>query len=315
MTQASSAVHSPPAKTAAVPRRERALDAGVADVLRLGAACVIVLFHAGLPVGGAMTAALGVFTALVVVTATAAPPQPLGHTIRRRARRLLRPFALWGGMLLLLRLADAALSGLDIGAELRGFVPPEGTFAQLWFLPFAFALSLAVAALRPHAAAAPPPAVAIGLAALVSVAWIATLAQSPMPEGLRVFFNFVPAAAFGLVLAALRHSRAALAAAGLAAAGLGLWLGAQGLPETEQLTLGIPLVALALIAPRPRSVFTRLASELSMAVYLCHVVLIAVLFRLLPLDYGSPALGLAALAAALGLSLALVLTRAGRRLI
>lgn len=285
------------------------------DLLRLAAAFVIVLFHAGAPGGQYMNAAMAVFTALMGYLAMAERgAEPVTSILRRRARRLLRPFAIWAALYAALRLADAWMTGEPLSVAIASWLPPLGTMGQLWFLPFAFAASLAVMAARRALPELAPPALALALAVTASAIWLVMLEGAAPVPGLAVYFNFMPALFFGMALASTAGQPLSLVATGGAALALGLWLGSQGIGHTQQLTLGLPLLVIAMHLRRPGGRWSRIAGELSMVVYLLHLFILAVLLRFLPFPMGSLALGLlvAGLSAAAGL--ALLRSGFGRRL-
>ncbi|MGB2893495.1 MAG: hypothetical protein WBC03_11165, partial [Albidovulum sp.] len=78
------------------------------------------------------------------------------------------------------------------------------------------------------------------------------------------------------------------------------------------LYVAVPLIAVALLRPVSGTATTRLAADLSMAVYLLHVLVLAVLLRISPFDLGSIALGLAGFAGAAAIGLVLLPTPLGR---
>lgn len=302
----------PPLQAGAAPLAER--NAAL-DILRLAAALVIVLFHAKAPGGALMPAAMGVFTAMAGHLAmTGRDPGPLAATARRRGHRLLRPLAVWGTLYLGLRLADAAASGMPLGEAVAGWLPPSGTMGPLWFLPFAFVATLAVAALRRHLPALAAPGVALPLAALASALWLLALDGREMPPGIAVLLAYEPSLFFGIALAAAAGDARRLGLCGATALALGLALHAAGIAGSLQLSVAVPLIAGALILNPAGTRATRGAADLSMAVYLLHVPVLAVMLRVLPFRVGSPELGLAGFALAAALGLVLLRGDLGRRL-
>lgn len=302
-----------------VRRREfGAADAGrnaTVDLLRLAAAFVIVLFHARAPGGQYMDAAMAVFTALTGHFAmTAGRALPWMTLLHQRTDRLLRPFLIWATFYLALHLADAAAQGEPVRDALIAWLPPRNTMGQLWFLPFAFAASLAVMAARRALPVLAPPVLALTLAATASAIWLVALDDAALEPGVAVYFNFMPALFFGIALASTAGHPLTLLATGATALILGIWLRAQGIVETRQLTLGLRLVVIAMHLRRPGGRLSRIAADLSMAVYLLHLFVLALLLRVLPLSFGSLVLGIltAALSAALGLLF--LRSTAGRRL-
>jgi len=283
------------------------------DLLRLAAALVIVLFHAKAPGGALMPAALGVFAAMLGLLAMAGADRGgFGALVRRRAGRLLRPFLLWATFYLGLRLVDAAAAQEPILPTLAGWFPPAGTMGPLWFLPFAFLASLAVAAARRAWPATARPLASLSLAAVGSGLWLLGLDLESLPPGIQVFLDYGPALFFGMALAAAGAEPFWLGLTALVAAALGLAAEAAGVAGGQQLYVAVPLIAVALLRPASGTGATRLAAELSMAVYLLHVFVLAVLLRVAPFELGSFALGLAGFAAAAAIGLGLLRTPLGR---
>lgn len=274
------------------------------DVVRFLAAIVIVLFHAKLPVGPAMTASLGFFTATVAFFAAGSLGTPRSPLLRRRVTRLLVPFAIWTGIMLAMKVADSLLTAEPLIPELARWLPPRGTLGQLWFLPFAFVVSELVAFLsaRWHRRAAPPPMVTYVLALVLSGVWLWLLSGVDVPNGIRVLLNFLPSALLGALLSRFAPGVTAMTlAAGLAvAAGLAATLA--GWPETEQLWIGVPVLALCRAFPGRRGAASDLLGAASLPVYLVHVALIAALMRLLPMPIGSTGFAAAAVATAVAVA-------------
>lgn len=302
----------PTANTPAADDSPAARNAAL-DLLRLAAALVIVLFHAKSPGGGWMPAAMGVFTALMAVLAmTGRDRGSLGAAARRRAGRLLRPFAIWAAIYLGLRLADAVAAHQPLGATAAGWFPPEGTMGPLWFLPFAFAASLSLLALRRRVPGIATPRLVLPLATAGSALWLVILDRSDPAPGIAVFLAYEPALFFGVALAGAAASPVWLGLSGAAALGLGLILRAWGTGGTEQLVLSVPLLAAALAFGPPGTRATRAAADLSMAVYLLHVAVLAVMLRTLPFPLGSMELGAAGFAVSALLGRALLRSGPGR---
>ncbi len=286
------------------------------DMLRLAAAFVIVLFHAGSPGGQVMPAAMAIFAALLGYFARADRSDlPVAARVSKRADRLLRPFLVWGAFYAALRVADAWVAQEPALAALVAWLPPQGTMGALWFLPFAFVVSLGVSAACRALPVIATPMVALPLACIVSVLWVPMLDATQPDPALAVYLDYVPAVGFGIALSAAAGVRARLFLTGATALLIGLGLSQAGYGGTMPLTLGIPLLSCALLLPRPGTRLTRTMADLSMAVYLVHLFVLAVSLRVLPTPMGSLALGLVVCGVSTGLGLVLVRSRLGRRLI
>lgn len=320
MNRTAAATGSDPApRPASLSRRPRPAVASPAgrnaalDLLRLAAALVIVLFHAKSPGGAWMPAAMGLFTGLTAFLAmTGRDRGSLPEVAWRRADRLLRPFALWAAFYLGIRLADAAAGHQSLRATAEGWFPPEGTMGPLWFLPFAFAASFCLVALRRRVPALLSPGVALPVAALGSALWLAVLQRADPPPGVAVFLAYEPAIFFGVALAGAAGDARRLCLTGGMALALGLLLEVRGIGGSQQLVFSVPLLAAALILGRPGTRITQVAADLSMAVYLLHVFVLAAMLRILPLPLGSAALGPGVFAVSAVLGLALLRTKPGR---
>lgn len=282
--------------------------------LRLAAAGVIVLFHSHAPGGEHVRTAVAVFMAFLGCFAVRLAGLPPGEVARRRADRLLRPFAIWATVAVLLRLGDELVSGGDPAASLLRWLPPEGTMSQLWFLPFAFVATLAIRALA-GAIDLGRPAVALPLAAAAAALVLPLEQRLGLAPGLAVYVTYLPALFLGIGLAGLLGRPGPLvllAAASLAAA----WLADLALPGhgTLRLAAGVALAALSLALPARAGGTARLVGALSVALYLVHCAVLPVALRLLPWPQGSAALGLAVILASAVGGLVLLRLPYGRRL-
>lgn len=257
---------------------------GAVDALRLAAAVVIVLFHADAPGGSWMSAAMGVFTALLTyyVANGARDGLPALGAIRARAGRLLLPFLLWFAISVALLTADALVGGQDPWGDLRRWLPWTGTMGQLWFLPWAFVVSLVVMALHPLARRAHGGA-ALGLIAAVAALIHVVDAEGtlrPWSNGTAVLLAYLPAAGFGWAIALQRTRPGRLVAFALLSILLGLL--AREWAFQRQLIVGVPLVVAALLAGPVLRGLPLWVADLAMGIYLVHIAVIAIALRFLP---------------------------------
>lgn len=266
---------------------------GTIDLVRLFAAVIIVLFHARAPGGLFMAPAVAAFAAILAFNACNSRPVTGGMT--RRANRYLRPFMAWLAVFVVLRSGDAVLSGESVVDTLLGWFPPAGTMHHLWFLPFGFAVAgLAPWCLR-HLQALVGDAGSILLLALAACAWLAFWADLGLPPGVRIFGLYLPSAALGMALTLVPQRPAPLLFAFLGCLLVGLGLRDLGVNNSVQIYLGMTVVIAALALPLPDRPASRLAADLSLAIYLVHPLVMAVILRLTPLTFGTTALGLAVL--------------------
>ena len=257
------------------------------DVLRLLAAYFVVQVHAHAPGGFLNVAAVGFFAMSMtwfLLVGLERPKAGFGRMLSRRLRRLLVPFALWGAVQVAAKTADALVSGQDIGADLAGWFPPQGHFAQLWYLPWAAMVCALLMALFWRRAirldGAWPLAVLVWAAVLAfSALCIALREWVDWPPLAELFVFYLPSVAIGALLFALRDSRKAmlLAAGAFCAAGLPAW--AAGFIGAQQLVLTAPLMVLALQMPWPAGRLGRHLAPLAFDIYLVHTLVLPVVAR------------------------------------
>ena len=120
------------------------------DYLRMLAAILIVLFHAGAPAGGFSVAAVGVFAFFFAFfTLRSVRAEATDTPIRNKARRLLRPWLTWSLLYAALILGGALTSDQSVPAAFADWLPPHATQYQLWFLPWAFVVALVLIGAAP----------------------------------------------------------------------------------------------------------------------------------------------------------------------
>lgn len=286
------------------------------DFFRLAAAFCILLFHAHVPGFGFDHAAVGFFT--IAAAYFAAQPSHLttfDGALRARTRRILRPFAIWLAIYAAAIIAKALIFGLSPLDRLMIWAPPDGTFFQLWFLPFVFLVSMAAFASAPLLTVMSRTdagfAGLMAAAALVSAAALAVWNAADPPTGLGVFLLYAPSAAIGIALGHARGSGERLIAAAAAAVALGVALAAFGLDGTDQFVFGAPLMALALAAPSVRPDLARAAGDLALGVFLVHALMLSAVETGLGVPVSTP-FG-AAIASALSLGAAAVIRKSSLR--
>ncbi len=299
------------ATTTRYPERNATLD-----LLRLLAAYVIVLFHAKSPGAQFMPAAMAIFAgALGYLAMGYRGDDALAAIVRKRTLRLIRPLLIWGSIYASMQVVDAVQSHEPVLQTLIAWLPPQGTMGALWFLPFAFAASLAIAVARRAVPAIATPTVAVPLAGVVSLLWIWMLDATQPAPSIAVYLDYVPAVFFGVALGTAARNSSLLVLTGAAALAIGLGFRLAGIGGTMPLELGIPLLTCALLLPRPSTGLTLTAAALSMAVYLIHILVLTLSLRLLPFPVGSLDLGLVGICVSSALGLLLIRTVIGRWII
>lgn len=286
---------------------------GLVDTLRFACAIVIVCFHARV-IGPQMVAvAMAIFTLfLTYYGARGARARSLSEVTAARAARLLKPFVFWAALSVFLIAADALNKGMPIGDDLKAWFPPQGTFAQLWFLPFAFGLTMMIELGTRITDRRPGPVASLGLAAVGSVLWLPFWDNLALPNGLEVFGVYMPSVFFALTLAARPDRKdwaLTVIAASVLCAGLLEWL---DYAAAFQLGLGVPLAVYAVTFAGPTSRRSHWMSGVSMPIYLTHTIVLAVLVHSTPFGSGSALLALLTILGAIGVSMGLLSTRLGR---
>ena len=289
---------------------------GLVDTLRFASAIVIVCFHARV-IGPEMVAvAMAIFTLFLTYFSARNPrARSLAEVTSVRASRLLKPFVFWAALSVFLIAADALNKGIPIDTDLKAWFPPQGTFAQLWFLPFAFGLTMVIELGTRITDSRPGHVTSLGLAAVGSVLWMPFWSYLALPNGLEVFGAYLPSVFFALALAA-RPDRKEWAltviAASIFCAGLLEWMGFEA---AFQLGLGVPLAVYAVTFAGPTSHRSRWMSGISMPIYLTHTIVLAVLVHSTRLGSGSILLALLTILGAIFLSMCLLSTRIGREVV
>ncbi|WP_141246475.1 acyltransferase family protein [Actibacterium ureilyticum] len=254
------------------------------DYMRFLAALVIVLFHAHAPGGQAGETAVGYFTLVMVWFALHGASRhtgPLGPVLRSRCIKLLYPFVVWNLIYLSAKAAQTMVSGGSFWDEVAKWLPPAGSFGQLWFLPWAAVISagifMAAQSIRFEIRTPQAAAIGIGLAALVTLGALRLWTHAELPPFLALSVLYLPSVVVGIVIFALRHAPLALLAAAMGTSLFGLMLQQFGYQGAQQLIFAAPLMALSLFLPTPRFRWTKAAGVMSMDIYLVHLLSIAIM--------------------------------------
>jgi len=255
------------------------------DYLRLIAALVIVLFHAKSPLGHLFSSSVSFFIMAMIFFAmhSRSLENPISEIVANRADRLLTPFAFWIAVYAIAKTLQNTLEHGNLNNEFSAWLPPAGTFGHLWFLPFAFAVTVALGRwIQWLRSVAKLPMGWLGMLGVsILVTWPAlTQATRAAPEiaGMMIYFIYLPSVAFGVVIA-LTHSRIARFAVAVGAFGLGVVLAPFSAGQAQQLLVGIPLAVLALDLKFPETKLAHRLGKMSMGIYLTHPLVIAALPR------------------------------------
>lgn len=264
------------------------------DYLRLLAAFPVVLLHAHAPFGFLSDASVGFFAMTMVwflMLGLAKPrgtPRELG---KKRVRRLLYPFLIWGGLQASAIAADALVSGGSVTADLSTWFPPGGHFAQLWFLPWAAIVCMLLIPLfwgkDLQLQGAGRVVAGLVATALFSAGCLALAEVPQIPVLIQLFIRFLPSVAIGVLFVSLRRGGEILLIAAAVIVLVGFVLRTIGLSGTLQLTLAAPVLAIALFVPLPRTRLSDWVAPLAMDVYLVHVLVLVTTATLLGIRFES----------------------------
>lgn len=257
------------------------------DYARLVAVIGIIWFHAQAP--GALIGYSGLAFFLMLLVHLALPQAAKVRDQAHRAPAFLRYAAARGQRLLwpwlIASIAYGALKLIEVlrgspwGAEFQTSMWLTGTALHLWFLPFAFAVSLALwplgRLLRQHGGGHTTPLAFIltGLA----LASLALAQEAALVIPLAQWAYALPAVLFGAGLALVRtkgQHMLGLLTFFLCCALAANWI--TGLPE-----IGLAGLAMILcrLCPLPPSVLSQLAARWALALYLIHPGVMALALR------------------------------------
>lgn len=282
------------------------------DYARLVAAFGIVVFHVGAPGAALGYAALPFFLILLTVMLPGmARHTPASDFLRSRAARLLLPWLVWSALYGTLKLLEAAFTPTTLGSEFAPYMLLTGPALHLWFLPFAFVVSLLALPLVRLARHVPPyalPAVLILLA--VGVLVLGDGRVFPIP--VRQWLYALPSICLGLALAfsGLHFGRSVLVLGAFAATAFLAGI-SSGLAQI--LIAGVAFV-LCTAWVLPPSRFSDLAGQSALGVYLAHPLVLSVLKRIMPLDPEGWAIATAACLGSFGIAVLIIKAGAGRHL-
>ncbi len=246
--------------------------------LRLLAAFGIVTFHLHLPGEHIGYAGLPVFTMLMAAMAVrSARGRSWQEYCRGRWRRLLLPWLVWSAFYVAPQCYMAQLVGAPMWSWWQWNMLLIGTYAHLWFLPFAAIASMAIGrALAGRGAHAAQGSLrmwgAVGCASLVGAEW---LLQWEWPMPLAQWLVVLPGVFFGMAVATVplgaRDGVRPLACLALTIALFCAVLAVAGLQATVvQYVIAAPLVAVAWTLPWFAGRWATAVTATAFGVYLFH---------------------------------------------
>ncbi|MEX2518597.1 MAG: acyltransferase family protein [Paracoccaceae bacterium] len=257
------------------------------DCVRIVAALVIALFHAGVAPAPAAEASVAFFVTTMVffmVRKLSAGDGRARPPIASGALRLLRPWVVWTAIYSAAIIMNVTLKHGDLAQSFREWLPPRGTQNQLWYLLFAAALSFALSLISRRAdIAAVIERNLLAAGALFAVASCAALTiwtERLLPSGLGIFLLYIPSALMGLLIFTTSRDTPRLLAVAGAATIFGVVLSASGIVGASQLIYGVPLYLFAHFVRLPDRGYARALGGIAMSVFLVHVLVIAFVERL-----------------------------------
>lgn len=176
------------------------------DTTRLLAAVGVIWLH----VGGTLPTVVGRFAVpffaasvgfLVTYQATRKPGASFSGFVAKRAHRLLGPFAVWAVIYGVVRTVGSSVTTHVTPVDWSPALLVTGTSHHLWFLPFAFVVSLVAFGLAGAARNAPTA----WFVALCAAAGAVAAIESPFPTSggwytVHLSYNALPAALAGIAL-------------------------------------------------------------------------------------------------------------------
>lgn len=277
---------------------------GSLDMMRLVAACGIVIFHAGGPGAAIGYAGLHFFLILLPLFAFDSGGRVRART--GRAERLLLPWLGWGLIFGALKLAEVVAMGKPWHVEFQLWMLVTGPALHLWFLPFAFVVTSVLPLLQPLSNAiaqrqGPALAVAAGLATLSGLSLGLLPMAGTTPPWPQYAFG-IPGVLLGLAIGLSPGQRARWMVLATLIAGFHL----AGWPQGAlQLAIAGAAILACLQMPRTAGPLSRQAAGMALTVYLLHPLILSLAERAAHLSRGGAALTLTGLALTLGLAAAL----------
>ncbi|KFI24717.1 hypothetical protein CN97_14085 [Haematobacter massiliensis] len=289
------------------------------DYIRFLAALVIVQFHARAPLNVIGQGAVGFFILAMIwftLNGLQRRKEPVGAAIAMRGRRLLYPFLIWGVLQILAKVAQSVMTGGSLIEELQAWHPPVGSFGQLWFLPWALAVSAVLILLAQKTtfqiSSWRPLLFWLVLFALATIACLEVWSWQELPLILRLSVLYLPSVGVGMLLFAVRNSGWILIFVTAIICLFGLVLRAAGMDGTQQLILAPPIMVLSLMVRTPEFGWTRKLGQLSMDIYLVHILMLSVAGAILGIATHTFAGGIMICLLSLGAALVMQLPQIGK---
>ena len=240
----------------------------------------------------------------------AAKRMSFGDFLRGRTRRLVVPWLTWSAFYATLKLGEVVITETTLSAEFAPYMILTGPALHLWFLPFAFVVSLLA---YPLVQLARFDSLFLLPVLLTTIALFFLLIQQDrtFPIPLIQWLYGAPSICLGL----------ALALAGLhfwisvlilcAFTGAALLTGAQA--GLEQIIIATAAFILSTAWRLPQTPLSAWASKTALGVYLAHPLVLSILARTTSLDPEGSSTAILACLGALGIALFLIWTSGHRK--
>jgi peptidoglycan/LPS O-acetylase OafA/YrhL len=261
------------------------------DYARMAAAIVIVLFHSKAPLGQFGEAAVGVFVVFMVMFSLNNSQKSQLNTLdflTQRGIKLIRPYLIWTLIYSVMFIAQAAIKGLPFFESIVEWMPPSGSQRQLWFLPWAFAVCIALnftisltfkRKLGPNAIAT-----LIAFVIVVSACSLYIWTHVKLPLFIALCILYIPSVLLGGLIYIFRRSQTHLALVAFASIFGACVMDTAGFKGTMQLAIGVPLSILAMCIKLPAISWSKRLNQLSMDVYLVHIAALSLIVQLTPFE-------------------------------
>jgi hypothetical protein len=291
------------------------------DYARMAAAIVIVLFHAKAPLGQFGEAAVGVFVVFMVVFSLKNSQKSQLNTsdfLTQRGIRLIRPYLIWTLIYSVMFMTQAAIKGRPFFESIIEWMPPNGSQRQLWFLPWAFVMCLALnfttslTFKRKFGANAIVALTAIIIFVSACSLYIWTYVKLPLFIGLCILY--IPSVLMGGLIYIFRRSSINLFLVASASIVGAYAMDAAGFKGTMQLAVGVPFSILAICIKLPAFSWSKRLNQLSMDVYLVHIAALSLIVQFTSFEPNTSFGGLIVVLLSIVISLPLQIPILARRL-
>jgi len=288
------------------------------DYGRFAASIGIVLFHSKLPGASIGLAALPLFTIFFCYFGIVSNRKAtFEDSISERNARLMVPWYFWCAVYGAAKLAEVLVSGRPLQSEFSWFMLGTGTSIHLWFLPFAFLLSLVQYWFVWPYRLSPNTFTVLSVVFFgLSLACFSIGPETQLAPPWAQWLYVIPPAIFGILLALVRGSRSKLViVAGLAASVAGTALLFQWTHGLLQFAVSAAVAAPLLLNYLPSTALSSALGRATMGVYLVHPLVFSLVSRVTGESMSSVALLLVVIVSSTGIALLAQLHSLSRRFV